>query len=413
MSKHTLVKLSLAAIAALALALWVGNSRQPVQVLPQDAALVPGLSGAVNDVRKLTMTGAGKLKLVTLERREGGWVVAERDGYAADVAKVRGLLLKLGESTLLEAKTANPELHAKLGVEDVAGNDAKGALLEIEGLPKPVAIVVGNYSGRAGESTFVRREGEQQAWLAKGNLSLDPSAANWLRKDLFDVPSSRIHEVRIEHGGKVVRAVKDAPDDPNYKLQDLPKGREPASEFAANALAAVLSTLRFDDVAPAAKAEPPADAWQATYTGFDGLVVAATAWQAEGKDYVRFAARVDEQVANTHIAAGQAQAKAQYEAAKLAAATLPAPSPAPAAAPAATPAEAAANTTPEPPAPLAVSDPAKDAATRLDALREEAKAINAKSEGWTFVLPAFKFSNIAKAPEDLLKPLDAKKPAGG
>lgn len=409
MTKHTLVKLSIAAVAALGLALWVGNSRQPKQELPQDAALVPGLAGSVNDVKKLVITGAGKLVLVTLERRDAGWVVVERDGYAADVAKVRELLLKLADSTLVEAKTANPELHAKLGVEDVAGKDAKSLLLEVEGLAKPVAIVVGNYNGRAGESTFVRRDGDKQAWLAKGNLTLDPSAANWLRKDLFDVPSSRIREVRIEHGGKVVRATKGAPEDPNYQLQDVPKGREPASEFAANALASVLATLRFDDVVPAAKAEPPGDAWKATYTGFDGLVVETTAWQADGKDYARFAARVDEEVANAYVAAQQAKAKADHEAAKLAATMTPAPSPAPSASPAASPAEAPAAATPEPPAPLAVTDPVKDAAVKLDALRAEAKAINAKSEGWTFVLPSFKFANITKSPDDLLKPLDAKK----
>lgn len=408
MTKHTLVKLSIAAVAALALALWVGNSRQPTQSVPADDALVPGLSGAVNDVRKLTMTGAGKLKLVTLERRDTGWVVVEREGYAADVAKVRELLLKLADATLLEAKTANPELHAKLGVEDVASKDAKGTLLEIEGLAKPVAIVVGNYSGRAGESTFVRREGDKQAWLAKGNLALDPNAANWLRKDLFDIPSNRIHEVRIERAGKSVRAIKGAPDDPNYALQDVPKGREAASEFAANSLASVLSTLRFDDVVAAAKAEPTGDPWQATYTGFDGLVVTATAWESGGKDYARFAAHVDETIANAAITAGQAKARADYEAAKLAAAQLPAPGPAASASPAASPSEAPETTAPEPPAPLAVTDPAKDAATKLDALRAEAKAINAKSEGWTFVLPAFKYANIAKTQDELLKPLDAK-----
>lgn len=412
MGKHTLVKLTVVALAALGLALWVGQSRQPGQTMPGDVALVPGLAAAINDVTKLTMTGAGKLRLVTLERREKGWVVAEREGHPADVAKVRELLLKLADAKLVEAKTANPELHAKLGVEDIAGKDAKGTLLGIEGLAKPVAIVVGNYSGRAGETTFVRRDGEAQAWLAKGNLSLDPNAANWLLKDLFDIPSNRIAEVRIEHAGKVVHAVKDAPEDPNYALQDLPKGREPASDFVANALASVPSTLRFDDVVPAEKAEPPADAWQATYTGFAGLVLKATAWQADGKDYARFAASFDEARANAFVAKDQAKEKADYEAAKLAASMTPAGAPSPGATPAAvpspgaTPAPAAAL----PEAPLAVTDPAKDAAEKLDAVRAEVKSINARTEGWTFVLPAFKFTNITKAPEDLLKPLDAKKP---
>ena len=72
MGKHTLVKLTVVALAALGLALWVGQSRQPGQTMPGDVALVPGLAAAINDVTKLTMTGAGKLRLVTLERREKG-----------------------------------------------------------------------------------------------------------------------------------------------------------------------------------------------------------------------------------------------------------------------------------------------------------------------------------------------------
>jgi hypothetical protein len=58
---------------------------------------------------------------------------------------------------------------------------------------------------------------------------------------------------------------------------------------------------------------------------------------------------------------------------------------------------------------LAVSDPAKDRQQRLAALEAEVTALNQRFAGWTFVLPANKFSNMDKAVDDLLKPAEAKK----
>ena len=61
---------------------------------------------------------------------------------------------------------------------------------------------------------------------------------------------------------------------------------------------------------------------------------------------------------------------------------------------------------PEPP--LAVSDPARDREQRLAALREEAAALDARFKGWVFVLPNYKFANMNKTVDELLKPLDPK-----
>jgi len=59
---------------------------------------------------------------------------------------------------------------------------------------------------------------------------------------------------------------------------------------------------------------------------------------------------------------------------------------------------------------LAVSDAAKDRDERLKALNDEVAALNKTFGGWTFVLPGFKFSNIDKTVDDMLKPLEQKKP---
>jgi hypothetical protein len=409
---NKVVKLAIAAVVALLLAVWAGVGRQPQESMPELTALAPGLREGLNDITRVRLTGAASAPIVTLEKGESGWKVTEKSGYPADIVKVREFLLKLADATLIEQKTADPELHAKLGVEDIAKADAKGALLEIEGLKEPVKLIIGNYNGQGGDSTFVRRAEDNQSWLAKGNFTVDKTSANWLRRDLVDVATNRIEEVAITADGKTLRVFKSKPDDANYTVADIPRGREVSSEFVANGLASVLSGLRFDDVMPAGSAEPgQAKVFDARYRFFDGLEVRAEAWEVDGKDYARFSASVDEARAATAVEAEQAKARSQYETAKAAAeaeakATADAAKSAEgdtataAAANAATPAAAPA----VPEAPLAVSDPAKDRDERLAKLRTEAEEMNKTFEGWTFVIPSFKYANINKTMDDMLKP---------
>ena len=54
--------------------------------------------------------------------------------------------------------------------------------------------------------------------------------------------------------------------------------------------------------------------------------------------------------------------------------------------------------------PLAVKDPALFVAERRKAIDDEASALNRRTKGWIYVLPAYKYANMDKRLEDLLKP---------
>ncbi len=392
MTKHTLTKVAIATVVALGLAFWAGSIREPEQTIAADQPLVPELAERINDVKTLRITGAGDQVVATLVRGEQGWTLTEKSNYRADLAKIREYLLTLSRSKLIEAKTADPANHARLGVEDLAGADAKGALLEIEGLgAEPVKIIVGNFHGQAGDGTFVRRAGEPQSWLATGNVTVDKVAANWLDRELVDVASSRFVEVSVTHDGKTLRVYKDKATDENFTVADVPRGREVASEFVANGMASVFAGLRFDDVKPEAEAAPgEAKTWDVRHVAFDGLVIKTTAWEAGELDQARFRASLDQARFDAHIAAEQARAKAEHDAAI-------------AAANAAVTGEGEAKPA-APEAPLAVSDPARDREQRLAALNEEIARMNARFSGWTYAIPAFKFANINKTMDDMLKP---------
>jgi len=408
MNQKTLAYLIGAAAIALGAAVAINVAKKPQSdVAEQAKPLLPQLHGHVNDVDAITLIGADAKVLATLKRGSDGWTVAEKPGYPADLAKIREFLLKLDQATLLEQKTSNPQRYAELGVSDVKDKDAKGVLVQLSGLAQPVKLIVGNFNGAGGGGTFVRLDGDAQSWLAKGNISVEKNTADWERRDLTDIASSRLAAVSITNpDGKVLRISKEQPGDGNFKVADVPKGRETSSEFAANGLASTLAGLKADDVFAAKEMPPPDKVYKADYAAFDGLVVSAIAWEKDGKDYAQFSAKLDAAAASAQIDKDQAKAKADYDAAAQAASKPAAEDKS--AKP--TDADTKAAPTDAPAKPLAVSDPAKDRKDKLDALTQEVDTLNKAFNGWTFVLPSHKFSNINKSMDDMLKPLEAKKP---
>ena len=409
MNQKTLIGLAVAALVAIVIAIAVNHSKQPRSENAggeeTSAYLVPALHDHVNDVDKIVFIGAENKPVATLNRGAEGWSIAEKGGYAVDTGKLREFLLKLADAKLVEQKTANKDKYATLGVEDVADKDAKGVEVEVGGIAQPVKLIIGNTNTHGG--TFVRRAGEAQSWLASGNISVDKKAENWLRKDLVDVAANRIASVAIARpDGKTVHIAKQDEGDANFKLADVPKGREAGSEFTVNGLASTLGGLRFDDVVPAKDAAPGDKPLKARYATFDGLIVDVVAWEKDGKDYAQLTATTDADQANRHIAAQQAKAKAEYDAAASAQQKSATP-----AADGSKPADAKAAAAEAPVKPSAVADPAKDREEKLAALDKEAADLNARFKNWTFVLPAYKYAAINKSPDDLLKPLEDKKDA--
>jgi hypothetical protein len=400
----------LVAVAVVALiAAWYINSSNAPQtgVSAQAQPVLPELHDHVNDVNAITLTGAGDKVLVTLKRGTDGWSVAEKSNYPADLAKIREFLIKLDQATLTEAKTSNPKLYGELGVDDVKDAKATGVLVTLGGLAKPLSIIIGNYNGAGGGGTFVRRTGDAQSWLAGGNLTATKTMADWEQRALADIPSTRLRAVTLTNpDGKTLKVYKDAPGDANFKVADVPKGREAASEFVANELGSVLSGLNADEVFPAKDMAPPDKAWKDESVAFDGLAVSATGWEKGGKDYVQFAARLDEAAANAQIDADQAKAKAEYDNAVDAANKKVADEKSTTGAQAKANAQAASDVA----KPLAVSDPAKDRSDKLAALNKEVASLNKTFSGWTFAVPAYKFTDMSKNMDDMLKPLPEKKP---
>jgi hypothetical protein len=378
----TLLGLGGAAAVAIIAATVISSNRQPVtDVAPLASGyLITELKDHINDVRSVTITIAEDKPVVTLSRSGKGWTVQEKGGYAADTGKLRELLLKLADARLMEAKTTNERHYADLGVEEIKSAGAKGVKVVLSGLASPAELIIGHISAKSG-GTFVRRPGDTQSWLANGSLTVDRDPANWIDRAIVDIAPERISEITLtKPGGKPVRAVRD-PSTGSLKLADIPAGREAAD--AVSGLASTLSGLTLEDVMPASSIQIPGNdkLLQAVYRTSDGVKLNMWGWGQDGKHYVRISPILEHSEAESKIQADQAKAKSEFEE-KLKA-------------------------DPKLTAPIAVSDPAKDKEQRLAALASEVSELNLRVDGWVYVLPPYKYGNLDKSMDDLLKPAAA------
>ncbi len=392
MNAKTLKLLIVVAILAALLAWWLsaGDVRRgiPAEV---GQALAPGLAERLEHLKTFRLSA--KEPLLTIERADddGGFVVRERHGYPADLGKLRGYLLRLSESRLLEAKTANPERFAGLGLEDPGTEGASSTLLELVFSDGQFSLLIGRYNGQ-GTGTFVRRPGENQSWLASGDLTVERDAVRWIARELIDLPSGKIERLELlRPDGETIRATKAKEEEANFTVENLPPGRELSGEWAPGALAGLLSSLQVEDVQPATEHPVPADALTLTYQTFDRRRYAMRLWKKDDAHFLVISAEL-----------------------------LPAPEPAPEDRPPQAAGDVADGEKSEPGAQQEAAAEAKEGGTPAaggegaasasaappsrESLLREVERFNALVAGWVYRIPAWKYSAVDKRMEDLLKP---------
>jgi hypothetical protein len=367
MTSRNVLVLVVVAVIAVGAGVWLA-SRQASSSSGERAQLYPDLKQQLDAVQAVRIYKDGDAPQVEIARKDGAWGVAQRAGHAADEAKLRKLLRGLADAKTLEEKTSNPANYKSLGVEDVDQSDASGVRLELTGPSAAVNLIVGK-SGPGARSQYVRKAGEAQSWLIDASLDASASPESWLRKDILDVSADRVQAASVAHGEqKPYSAAKASRADANFTVTDLPKGKKLSAPSAANGLASSLSGLTLTDVQPAnafGAARPDA---RATYTTFDGLVVQLDGWRRDEKHYVAVRSSYDGQVAERHkTPAPQSETKPD-EAKPDGAAKTPEAAPAP---------------------------PDKPNA------EEEAKTIAARTSGWIYEIPSYKYEQIFKTVEEL------------
>jgi hypothetical protein len=290
MSQRALLIVAIIAAALLALVVFAPDTANSPAT--QRSLLLPELAPQLENVEQVDVIGPGAQPIATLLKTEQGWTVRERDGYAADLSKIRTLLVALSEAHTIEAKTADPNYYERLGVQSMDQADATGVAVGASygggALP---TVILGDSVGAS--YRYARRADQAGSFLIDRSPEVPRDTSQWLVTDIMDIRGTRIQQVTISHeDGEQLLVSKTSSTQNNFDVANVPEDRELLYPGVANVIGNSLRELKFEDVAAA----QPQDAGTASVTEFktfDGLVVTVSA-VPDGEEYwLSFAASFD------------------------------------------------------------------------------------------------------------------------
>lgn len=381
MNTKTLALLAASVVVIGAAALMLNRSPSapgPSKTTP--ATLFPDLTSKVNDVASIEIKKPGET--FTLTRTASGWALASKGNFPARVEQVKTTVVGISQLKPVEAKTSNPELYPRIGVQTpgdappppappptpdstetpptqptlVTLKDAQGATL--------ASLIVGTQKWGTPPTVFVRKADDPQSWLVEGELQVPTDSIEWIDRQVLNIPRERIKSVSVVHPATPdvaeVEVARAAPSETSFKLSNMPEGRELTAPTAPETLVSGVQYFNIDDVKPAGEigfSQPEAIS---VFRTFDGLVITTQAVKKDATTWVNITAAFEE---------------------------VPTPQPAPA-----TP---EANPTPPP------------AQKPADEVKKEAAELNSKLSAWAFAVPDYKAKNLTATVETLLKPTAA------
>lgn len=217
----------------------------------------------VAEVAKVQISSGDKS--ASLARKDGKWVVANREDYPANTANINDLLRTIAEVKVTDGIEADPSFAPRFGMdpdatdeqdrgtEVVLSNDSGTELARLtlgknlEGASDPMSMMGGGSSGR-----FVRNHADDSGVYKVSEIfpSLTPEPQRWLDQSFLKVekiksvsvsPSARPAEV----AWKVTR-----PDESSEFTLEGAKDGETLDTTATSPLKSLFSYSNFSDVVP-------------------------------------------------------------------------------------------------------------------------------------------------------------------
>jgi hypothetical protein len=288
MTARRVAILLIAGVVVILGSLWLASQRHLEKATLAGDLVLPGLQKSLNQVTEVHLV-KGDGTRTTLKRRSADWLVGERD-FPADSGRVRKLLLDLAALNVVEEKTRNPELYSQLGVENSDSPKATGTLVEIVTPAKTYGLIMGKAAGT--KSGFVRVAHAAPSLLAQPLVSVDADARRWIDRNIVDIAEQRVKEAQIQSAsGPAYSATRLAPQQSNYEVAPLPKGRELSSPGAADGVGSAFAALEAEDVRRAPAAADSAKSDHAIFRTFNGLELDVTGRVDGTHHYIALVAR--------------------------------------------------------------------------------------------------------------------------
>lgn len=259
--------------------------------------LFPDLAERLDGVTEVRIERgpANEAGAVTITQKDGAWRVEELSGYPARVDSLRELMVGLADLETVEAKTRDADRYDRLALSDVTREGSKASRLVVKGRGEEVlldALFGDRRASLSGGSDMIytRRSGEEQSWLAKGDVDLRGGPTAWVDRVIADVKRDDVLLGRfIAPDGATLELVRD-PSNGVVTITDLPATREPKSVMGPDGVLGVLEKLELEGVRPADQVVVSDDLGSAYLVIAEGYTIIAR-FAADGDAlWVRFSA---------------------------------------------------------------------------------------------------------------------------
>jgi len=198
---------------------------------------------------------------IAIKRTADQWSVVNHYDYAADISKVKAVLIGLAQMRFMDRVTRNANQHEALGVTNLFEPGSPSVRLTLHKDQDVLAdIIVGRSRKSASVASlteyYVRFPRNSEVWVAEGGLPEVSDSLDWLDRRVADIERERIETVRVEGKDSApFRLRRSSQNVKNFDLLDIPSGKEIRFQYRVNSIAGMLRKLAFENVVPADSVE--------------------------------------------------------------------------------------------------------------------------------------------------------------
>jgi hypothetical protein len=286
----------LAIVTVIMVVLMLITIQRPTETTNDYSFLFPTLFGKLSGVDTIKVKSSQDE--FTLYKEGEDWFVKERWNHLADFNLVKRALIDISEAKIIERKTANPEHYILLGVEGIEDGGQSIQVTMLSGEKEAASLILGNErevgQTQGARRFYVRRAGEERAWLAEGYLNINPLMLNWIKSEVINIARERIARVDIiQPNGQTATivniGVKDKFGTPEAMGNTIFKYEQLGYDMAGT-----LFQLRMEDVQPLEGfSRGESEVVLAEFVTFDGLKITAETSFIDGSYYSVFKAEYD------------------------------------------------------------------------------------------------------------------------
>ena len=252
MKTNKILLLALALVVATGISVWLTKNSQVQDVVSQ--TLLGDFNDQLKSLQKITIRSRDAVAF-SAEQVDNQWYathLSDVERFPVDTDALSVFVGQLHQAKLLEAKTQNVNLYARLGVEDLIVENSQSRSLLLQTDKSTFDLLIGNNSSN-GLGTFVRSPESKQSWQIDRVLNLPSDQFSWLKNPVLDMTADDINHAELQ--GKEGWVIANQDDDFGLVgLQQTDNLIYPS--VLANTISSILETS-YERVTPAASAQLP------------------------------------------------------------------------------------------------------------------------------------------------------------